>query len=991
MLRQLIITLPYHILKCRHIRRITSTTNIVTKPDLSAGAYQPKLVEKKKVYENWEKYELFAPECSSSKPTFSMVLPPPNVTGKLHLGHALSCTIQDVIMRHKRSTGHNCVWLPGTDHAGIATQGVVEKHLKTKQDLTRHALGRDKFIKEVWKWKETHGDTICKQLRIMGNSLDWSRQVFTLDAKHTLAVNTAFIHLFRKGLIYRKKSLVNWCNALKSTVSDIEVENVTLKGPKDIMIPGYEKPVKFGMMYYFAYKLNDSDDEIVVATTMPETMLGDTAIAVNPEDERYKHLRNCRVIHPFRNDTIPIIFDEFVDMEVGTGAVKITPAHSRIDHEIAAVHNLPMIQVFDEEGLIMNSGRFNRSKRYDCRETVVNILKEMDLLRNVKPHQVNLPICSRTGDVVDQLPKEQWFMSCSELNAKACELLERGRLKIEPEKHVASWLRWTADNRDWCISRQLWWGHQIPAYKCSLDLDVVWVAATSEEQAKQQASKILRAMPDSIKAERDSDVLDTWFSSGIYPFAALGWPRTSRSQDFRQFYPLNLMTTGHDILGFWVHKMVILGLEVTGQLPFNKVLLHGIICDSKGAKMSKSRGNVIDPMDVIEGISLDKLKDRCKEMHRNGLLTTAELDKALVYHHANYANTKGIPECGVDALRFTLLSQDIKSHFVNFDVAMCHANKLFCNKIWQSLKYTSLSYRKLDKLNTDVSAKDLTYFDKWILSRLAEMVDVVNRSMDSYDFHLATKAIRHFFYNEFCDVYLEATKPGFDSLDLRVGYAHAHTLSACLNTSLRCLAPFMVYLTEELIPKVPSFSYNFIHNYNDATDKYWDFPLIRDWRKWKDPTYEKKVACLLNTVKLIREMKGLYNISNKTKPCVYIKTDDTLLASDIIHNKTVVCNLSQCSDITFEKDSRTNYVTAMLDADTEVNVQLVGEDVEIAVFAAKSKLEKKIKMLEDSLSKLEAKFSSGHYLTHAPEWTQIVDKERMLSKKRELQELQRLM
>lgn len=650
-----------------------------------------------------------------------------------------------------------------------------------------------------------------------------------------------------------------------------------------------------------------------------------------------------------------------------------------------------MIQVFDEEGLIMNSGRFNRNKRYDCRDILVNVLKEMDLLRNIKPHQVNLPICSRTGDVVDQLPKEQWFMSCSELNARASELVERGKLKILPEKHVASWLRWTADGRDWCISRQLWWGHRIPAYKCTLDRDVVWIAASNESNAKRYASKILRAMPDSIKAERDTDVLDTWFSSGIYPFASLGWPRTARSQDYSQFYPINLMTTGHDILGFWVHKMVILGLEVTGQLPFNKVLLHGIICDSKGAKMSKSRGNIIDPMDVIEGITLDKLKDRCKEMHRNGILTTEELDKALVYHHANFASTKGIPECGVDALRFTLLSQDIKSHFVNFDVALCHANKLFCNKIWQSVKYTRLAYRKLEKLGKDVTTKDLTYFDKWILSRLAEMVEQVNQAMDNYDFHLATKALRNFIYNEFCDVYLEATKPGFESLNVKMGYVHAHTLTACLDTSLRCLAPFMVYLAEELIPRVPSFSFNIIHNYNDSSNKYWDFPQIRDFKKWKDAPYEKKVSRLLNTVKLIREMKGLYNISNKEKPCVYIRTEDNTLASDIIHNKTVFVNLTRCGDIKFEKDPTTNFVTALLDGDTEVNVELAGEDVEIAVFAAKNKLEKKIKMLEESLSKLEAKFSSGHYLTHAPEWTQIVDRERMISKRRELEELQRLM
>ncbi|KAG6458246.1 hypothetical protein O3G_MSEX010757 [Manduca sexta] len=868
--------------------------------------------------------------------------------------------------------------------------GVVEKYLKTKQNTTRHEIGRQNFVNEVWKWKDKHGDTITNQLRTLGCSLDWSREMFTMDRTHSHAVNAAFIELFVKGLIYRKKALVNWCNALKSTVSDIEVENITLDGPTDITLPGYSKPVKFGLLYDFAYKIYGSEEEIVVSTTMPETMLGDTAIAVHPNDVRYQHLKGKKAIHPFRsqNETIPIIFDEFVDMKFGTGAVKITPAHSKTDYEVAKHHHLPLLQVINEEGVIINTEVFNNVKRYDCRQMLVKKLEDMGLLKAVKPHQMTLPTCSRSGDVIDHLPKEQWFLSCSKLNERATELVKKGDLKILPEKFVKHWLHWTGDDRDWCISRQLWWGHQIPAYKCTVDKDVVWIAAMDEALARDDASRVLRTLPELVKVQRDTDVLDTWFSSGIYPFASLGWPDYS-SKDYKDFYPLDLMATGHDILGFWVHRMVILGLELTGRLPFHNVLLHGIICDSKGAKMSKSRGNVIDPIDVINGISIEHLKTKSEDMYKTGLLSKDELKKALAYHKANFSATKGIPECGVDALRFTLLTQDIKSHIVNFDVAVCHSNKLFCNKIWQSIKYMQLSYAKLKSCDEEITKNDLTFFDKWILSRLADMVETVNSSMDNYDFHLATKAIRTLIYNEFCDVYLEATKPGFDDKDVKKGYAHAHTLSAVLNTALRCLAPYMIFVTDELIPKIPNFENNVIINYNDESKKYFDFPKTDDFEIWKDEMVENRADKVLNTVYLVRELKALYNISNKVRPSIRINTTDSDLMSDLENNKNIVLNLTRCCEISFTGAEK-NYVKGVLDNKTEVSVEIIGEDIETAILSAKKKLEKRINKLEESLTKLESKFSTKHYLSSVPEWTQISDKEKLVTKRKELQELQRL-
>ncbi|XP_023954553.1 valine--tRNA ligase [Bicyclus anynana] len=970
-------------------RYLSSTTKIVKTQNLPGPAYKPDFVEKRK-YEQWERKGLFTADTQSSKPHFSLVLPPPNVTGKLHLGHALSCTIQDVLVRRQRSLGVNVLWIPGMDHAGIATQGVVEKYLESTKNIKRHNLGRENFNREVWKWKELHGNTICEQLRILGSSLDWSRELFTMDPSHTYAVNSAFINLFQKGLIYRKKALVNWCNALNSTVSDIEVDNLHINGPTELMLPGYDKPLTFGQIYDFAYKVHGSNEEIVVSTTMPETMLGDTAVAVHPEDNRYKHLRGKTVLHPFRRIGIPIIFDEFVDMTFGTGAVKITPAHSKVDFEVGKRHNLPLLQILSENGLMQNSGHFNNMKRYDCRGILLQEMNDMGILKSVKPHPMTLPICSRTGDVIDHIPKEQWFLSCKELNKRAAQVVIEKQLKIEPENFIRNWLNWTSDDRDWCISRQLWWGHQIPAYKCCANNNIVWVAALDERSAIMQASSYLRSLPENITVERDTDVLDTWFSSGIYPFACLGWPDHHYNDAYSKFYPLSLMVTGHDILGFWVHRMVMLGLELTGKLPFHDVLLHGIICDTKGAKMSKSRGNVIDPIDVINGITMEGLKNKAWNMHTNGILNKDELNKAVAYHKSNFLNTNGIPECGVDALRFTLLSQDIKSHFVSFDVSQCHANKLFCNKIWQSIKYMQISYGKLVNVNDEITINDLTYFDRWILSRLSDMVDKVNTSIDAYDFHIATKALRTLIYNEFCDVYLEATKPGFDSDNPKTGYAHAHTLSAVLNVSLRCLAPFMIYLTDELIPKIPALEQNIIHNFGDLENDYFDFPKTEDFIIWKNDDMEMKINNILNTVNLIREVKGLYNMPNKLKPTVYVKTKNVPLMEDIANNRKIVQHLCKLGDIVFNQKPNVNCANVILDENCEISVEIVSDDMENTILSAREKLRKRLQKMEQSLMQFESKISSVNYINKAPEWTQILDREKLYLKKEELKRLQRL-
>lgn len=678
-------------------------------------------------------------------------------------------------------------------------------------------------------------------------------------------------------------------------------------------------------------------------------------------------------------------------MNFGSGAVKITPAHSKVDFDIAKEHNLDFKQIIDEDGKMQNSGIYNGMMRYDCREKVVQKLNNDGLTVTILAHSMCLPVCSRTGDVVDFLPKEQWFVSCTDMNERAAEMVKSGQLKIEPDKFLNNWLQWCADDRDWCISRQVWWGHQIPAYKCStVDKDVIWVAAQDANEARKRASVYLRTDPDTILAERDRDVLDTWFSSAIYPFAALGWPQHHYSTDYHDFYPLNLMVTGHDILGFWVHRMVMLGLELTERLPFPKVLLHGIICDNKGAKMSKSKGNVIDPMDVINGISLKDLNQKTIDNKNKGLLNPEEFNKALSYQKSNFSATEGLPQCGVDALRFTLLSHDIKSNFINFDINMCYANKLFCNKIWQSVKYLQQSFDKLNKSHNMVHHDHLNCFDKWILSRLQNMVAIVNKTTADADFHLATKALKTFLYHEMCDVYLEATKPGFQERDPTAGFAHAHTLSAVLNTSLRCLHPFMVYLTQEIIPKIPTFEESIIYNFRDLKKPVFDWPLHSDFKDWDHPIIERKIEKILNTASLVRELKGLCSISNRLKPTVCVRTADVDLKADLENFKPIVLSLTKCKDLQFEdvETGTKRYIKGFIDFDTLVGVEILSDDVEKTVSIAKQRLTMKIEKMEKTLAKLQAKISSSNYVNTVAENVRIKEKQNLLQKKEQLKRMQ---
>lgn len=792
-----------------------------------------------------------------------MIFPPPNITGNIHLGHALTATIQDTVIRWKQKQNIATSWIPGTDHAGIATQVVVEKILQKERGKSRHDIGRNEFLELVWKWKNEKGSSIREDLKRLGASFDWDREYFTMDETRSNAVNEAFIRLFDKGLIYRDLSLINWSCSLESAISDVEVDNLEISGKTQIAVPNYERNITFGVMTDIAYKIIGSENEIIVSTTRPETILGDVAVAVHPDDNRYSHLRNAQLWHPFRNETIPLIFDESVNPEFGTGAVKITPAHDKNDFEIGKRHRLEKIQVIDEKGCITDGfEEFSGIPRFTVREYILNSLAEKNLLRGSRSHNMIIPICSRSKDVIEFLLRPQWFVRCDEMSKRAIACVKNEEIKIHPKNFVKEWNRWLTNCRDWCISRQLWWGHQIPAYKVIADgQEEFWIAARSKEEAHEKAK--LKVSERSFTIERDQDVLDTWFSSGLLPFSAYNWPHTDN--EFQHFFPLNLMETGHDILFFWVARMVMLSLELTNKVPFEEVLLHGIICDAYGRKMSKSLGNVISPDHIIDGASLEELQKETENAVAKGILNQSELEKSLDGQKKMFPF--GIKECGVDALRFTLLSYNIKQHFISFDITDCHTNKLFFNKIWQATKYCLNSAEKMKLRISDMKSLEglqLSDMDRWILSRLSNTIKTVKSSMDTYDFHFATLAIKNFLYTNFCDVYLETTKSNIMKRN-DAAKAHCNVLNYCLATALDHMEPFTPFLVAEL------------KNHVTLSDLNCDTYI--------DNTLEGNVEELLEICCNIREMKSACRITRKIPAIVYIHVkpspDDAFLLKHV--------------------------------------------------------------------------------------------------------------
>uniref|UniRef100_A0A671P093 valine--tRNA ligase n=1 Tax=Sinocyclocheilus anshuiensis TaxID=1608454 RepID=A0A671P093_9TELE len=945
-------------------------------------SYSPQFVEAS-WYSWWEKQGFFKPEYGRknvSEPNpcgvFMMCIPPPNVTGSLQLGHALTNAIQDCLTRWHRMRGETTLWNPGCDHAGIATQVVVEKKLMKERKMSRHDLGRENFIQEVWKWKNEKGDRIYHQLKKLGSSLDWDRACFTMDDKLSFAVQEAFIRMHEEGVIYRSKRLVNWSCTLNSAISDIEVDKKELTGRALLPVPGYNEKVEFGVLVSFSYKVEGSDEEVVVATTRIETMLGDTAVAVHPNDSRYQHLKGKMVVHPFCDRKMPIVFDDFVDMSFGTGAVKITPAHDHNDYEVGERHKLPFINILDENGLLINvPPPFLGMKRFEARKAVLQALKDLGQFKEVKDNPMVVPVCSRSKDIVEPLLKPQWYVDCREMGKQAADVVRNGELKIIPDHHLKTWFNWMDNIRDWCISRQLWWGHRIPAYfvtvndpsvKPGEDVDGhYWVSGRSQEEAREKAAKRFNVTADKIYLRQDEDVLDTWFSSGIFPFSIFGWP--NESEDLRVFYPGTLLETGHDILFFWVARMVMMGLKLTGNLPFKEVYLHAVVRDAHGRKMSKSLGNVIDPLDVITGISLEGLYALLMESNLDPL----EIEKAKQGQKSDYPS--GIPECGTDALRFALCAYTSQGRDINLDVNRILGYRHFCNKLWNAVKFAMRTlgegFVPWVKLCGSESVSD-----RWILSRLSAAVALCDSGFQAYDFPTVTTAIYNFWLYELCDVYLVMNTSQADIC--------RQTLYTCLEVGLRLLSPLMPFVTEELFQRLPR------RHAQDSPPSICvtPYPETSEFC-WHSEDVDRQMEFVMSVVRTIRSLRADYNLT-KTRADCYLQCIDSDTAALVQTYSLQIQTLSYSQAIypVVGGDSTIPQGCAVAIASDKCTVHLMLKGL-IDLEKEVTKLTAKKGELEKQMEKMKEKMAKNDYMEKVPVKVQEADAEKLRQNETELQKV----
>ncbi|MCB0348565.1 MAG: valine--tRNA ligase, partial [Bdellovibrionales bacterium] len=870
-----------------------------------------------KTYKWWQDNHFFSALDQSTKPPFSATLPPPNVTGMLHMGHALDYTLQDVVIRYKRMMGFNAMWMPGQDHAGIATQAVVEKELMKKDKTRRQDLGREKFLEKVWEWKETYGNRILEQCKRLGLSLDWDRARFTLDEKSSRSVEKAFVDLFKKGLIYRGTRLVNWSPKLESAISDLEVDNQQQKG----------------LIYHIKYPIEGTSDFIQIATTRPETLLGDTAVAVHPEDTRYKHLIGKHVILPVVNRKIMIIADTYVDQDFGSGAVKITPAHDFNDYQLGKRHDLEMINILNRNGTLNE----NTPKEYqglsvkEAREKILTELKTLQVFVKEEPHTLNTPLCSRTGCVVEPMLSQQWFVKINDLAIPAKRVVESGTISFEPEMWTKTYLHWMNNIDDWCISRQLWWGHRIPVWYCK-DCNHNTCAAGKVSTCEKCNSKNI---------EQDEDVLDTWFSSALWPFSTLGWPEDTEA--LKTFYPNDLLITGHDIIFFWVARMIMMGLYFQEDVPFRKVYMHGIVRDSQGRKMSKSLGNGIDPLEIIE-----------KE--------------------------------GADALRFCLLSQVQSGKDLKFSEQRLETSRNFMNKIWNASRFslTVLEGFEPPKDGTDasVSPVDLSLPDIWITQKLADTIEVVNKSLLNYKFSEAANALYHFTWNDLCDWYIEFIKPIVYGTNEAEKKATQMVLAQTFNRTLRLLSPFIPFITEELFTKMP------IKSGSCMGDKYPTLDSEKNWLKIASKEKAKELDIVKDVIVAIRNIRGENRIKHSEKLEVSLVIAGPELQKVLGENKSFIlqmAGLKTCAitDAAQMQKCAVNVVTTDW-GKIEVVVPLEGlVDFDEEV----KRVEKSIEKLQSSISVLERKFNNESFIKNAPPEIVEADKLQMENTKQEIRVL----
>ena len=916
--------------------------------------YNPAEIESKH-YQNWETQGYFQPDMDLTKPSFSIQLPPPNVTGTLHMGHAFNQTIMDGLTRYYRMKGCNTAWIPGTDHAGIATQIVVERQLAA-QNVSRHDLGREKFLEKVWEWKEVSGGTITQQMRRVGCSADWTREYFTMDDVRAETVTEVFVRLFEQGLIYRGKRLVNWDPVLGTAVSDLEVESVEEQGS----------------MWHIRYPLADNPAEaVIVATTRPETLLGDVAVAVNPEDERYTHLIGKELILPLTGRTIPVIADEYVEKDFGTGCVKITPAHDFNDYEVGKRHDTRLVNVFDLEAKVLaNAEVFNFKgeaqpgfalpekyaglDRFAARKQMVADLQEQGLLVEIKAHTLMTPKGDRTGSVIEPMLTSQWFVAMSatpnggepdsefkglSLAEKAKKAVDSGAVRFIPENWVNTYNQWMNNIQDWCISRQLWWGHQIPAWYD--EAGNVYVARNQAEAEKQAGKTGLT---------REEDVLDTWFSSALVPFSTLGWP--SETDELKAFLPSNVLVTGYEIIFFWVARMIMMTTHFTGKVPFKDVYIHGIVRDHEGKKMSKSEGNVIDPVDLIDGIDLDKLLVK----RTTGLRKPETAPK--VEEATKKLFPEGIPSMGADALRFTMASYASFGRSVNFDFKRAEGYRNFCNKIWNATNFVLMNTENQDCGQDETQPLAYTFADQWIIGRLQQTEAAAAEAFETYRFDLAAQTLYEFVWNDYCDWYIELAKVQIQTGCPTTQRTTRRTLVRVLEAALRLLHPIIPFITEELWQAVAPL----------ANAKTADSIMLAAYPK-ADP--EKivqaafdQMAQLQDLIGAVRNLRGEMGIAPNVKAPLFVEGS---VPEALLKYLPALTRLTEAKTVDRLPESE--------DAPVAVcNGARLMLKVEIDKAAETARLSKEAEKLQKALDKLNAKLSKPGYTEKAP--AHLVEKDK---------------
>ena len=863
-----------------------------------AKTYDPKGIEDR-LYQKWLDKKYFHAEVDHSKTPFTIVIPPPNITGQLHMGHALDNTMQDILIRFKRMQGYNALWQPGTDHASIATEVKIIEKLK-EQGIDKHDLGREKFLERAWDWKKEYGGRIISQLKKLGSSCDWDRERFTMDEGCNKAVTEVFCKMHEKGWIYKGSRIINWCPVCNTSISDAEVE--------------YEEQA--GHFWHIKYPLIEEDGSVSTkeflefATTRPETMLGDTAVAVNPDDDRYKSIIGRKVLLPIVNREIPIVADSYVDMEFGTGVVKITPAHDPNDFEVGKRHNLPVINIMNDDATInKNGGKFEGMDRYEARKAIVEELDKMGLLVRIEDYSHNVGTHDRCKTTIEPLVKEQWFVKMDELIKPAVEAVKNGDIKLIPKRMEKTYFNWTDNIRDWCISRQLWWGHRIPAYYCDECGEVVVAKKMPEVCPKCGCTHFTQ----------DPDTLDTWFSSALWPFSTLGWPE--QTEDLKYFYPTDVLVTGYDIIFFWVIRMIFSGYEQMGERPFKTVLFHGLVRDSQGRKMSKSLGNGIDPLEIID-------------------------------------------QYGADALRLTLITGNAPGNDMRFYYEKVEANRNFANKVWNASRFIMMNME--GKEITVPAASKLEPVDKWILSKCNTLVKDVTENMENYDLGIAVQKVYDFIWDEFCDWYIEMVKPRlYNSDDAKSQNAALYTLKSVLIDALKLLHPYMPFITEEIFCTLQSEEESI---------------MISRWPEYSEdknyPKEEKDIEIIKEAVRGIRNIRTEMNVAPSKKATVYVVSEDEGIRRTFEEGKLFFATLSYASEVLVQKDK-----TGI--ADDAVSVMIAGAALYIPfaelvdIQAEIERLEKEEKRLAGEIARCEGMLKNEKFISKAPEAKVAEEKEKL--------------